>query len=135
MVINTSCHCTQQCTLDWTLSCFMTLHSTIFVMVVRTVAFAIFFLVFGPPHALCHSNCFLYFRQNCSFRRFRHFGWGLWTLSCLMPFHSAIFFVIFVKIVVSIIFLGAFGHFHASRNHSAIFMLCLSVSLTTSDYL
>ena len=133
-MINISCHCTQQWTLDWTLSCLMPLHSAIFAIVIRTVAFVIFFLVFGPPHALCHSNCFFIFvkivlfvvfvilvgvfwtlsslrkiTQNffCNFRQnccFRQFSWGLWTLSCL------------TKALIN-------------------FMLCLSVSLTTSDYL
>ena len=30
------------------------------------------------------------------------------------------FFVIFVKLVVSVSFLGAFGRFHVSRKHSSI---------------
>ena len=112
MVINISCHCTQQWTLDWALSCLMPLHSAIFGVVIRTVAFVIFFLVFGPPHALWHSNCFIFSskwffssfssfwlgsldpvkpKKNdpdffCNFRQnccFRHFSWGVWMLSCL----------------------------------------------------
>ena len=138
MVINTSCHCTQQWTLDWTLSCFMPLHSAIFVImiVVRAVAFVFFFLVFGHPHALCHSNCFL-ISSKLFFSSFSSFWLG--SLDPVMPnaFSVSNFFVIFVKTVVSVIFLEAvaIGRFYASRKHSAIFMLCLSVSLTTSDYL
>ena len=112
-------------------------------------------------HANGRSN-FCNCHQNCCFR---HFLFGLWTPSCLiaciaiaffifvkivsfssfwlvsldpvMPNAISLsnFFVILVKIVVSVIFLKAFGRFHGSRKHSAIFVLCLSVSLTTSDYL
>ena len=119
----------------------------------------------GLDPLILHANALINFcncHQNCCFR---HFRFGLWTPSCLIAciaivfsvfvkivsFSSfwlgsldpvmpnaislSIFLEIFVKIVVSVIFLEAFGRFHASRKHPAIFLLCLSVSLTTSDYL
>ena len=40
------------------------------------------------PHAIVLSNFLKIFCQNCFFL---YFLWGLWTLSCLMPLHSTIF--------------------------------------------
>lgn len=37
-----------------------------------------------------YSTTFCNFHRNCSFRCFRHFRWGLWTLVCTLPLYSAI---------------------------------------------
>ena len=72
----------------------MPLHSAISVIIFLSKEWFLSFSLgsFDPlmPHAIAVSNYFCNFHQNyCSFR---HFHWGLWTLLCLKPLHSAIFF-------------------------------------------
>ena len=61
-----------------------------------------------PSFISLHSVTFSNFCQNRSFHYFHHFRWSLWTFLFTTPLHSAIFSVIFIKIVQHFCH---FGHF------------------------
>ena len=84
------------------------------------------------PYAI--AIVFFNFRQNGSFRRFRHFGWGLWTLSSLRKITQN-FFGNFRQNCCFRQFSWGLWTLSCLTKALINFMLCLSVSLTTSDYL
>ena len=88
----------------------MSLHSTTFCNFGQNRSFHCFhFKTFTLPSFISlHSVTFSNFSQSRCFHYFHHFRWSLWTFLCTTPLHSAIFSVIFIKIVQHF---RHFGHF------------------------
>ena len=88
------------------------------------------------------SNFFVIFvKINEHLHHFCQFCWSIWSLSCLMPWHSAVFLNFLSKLFFLYFFGGLWTLSHNMPLHSTIFVkfssksLFLSVSLTTCDYL
>ena len=88
------------------------------------------------------SNFFVIFvKINEHLHHFCQFCWSIWSLSCLMPWRSAVFLNFLSKLFFLYFLWGLWTLSHNMPLHSTIFVtfssksLFLSVSLTTCDYL